>query len=89
MHVSLSSCRAFGAIAAHVPPASPQVGRVTAAITVSPVAVYIGGAIVAALFVVVIWPAVWSKNRDRREAAKNVLDSILQTLDSILRLWRR
>jgi hypothetical protein len=45
--------------------------------------VYVAEGIIAALIVVVIVPAVWSRLEWRRKAAKAVLDSILRAVGKV------
>jgi hypothetical protein len=67
----------------HVPPLANWLAGTSA--NTPDAAVYVGGAIITALIVLVIWPAVWSSRPDRRRAAKGVLDSLLKALDTLLR----
>jgi hypothetical protein len=81
----VSSCLALGAMTSHVVPVSPHAVWATATLAAGPAAVYVGGAIIATLIVVVVFPAVWSTRPSRRKAAKDVLDSILRAIGSIFR----
>jgi hypothetical protein len=89
VHFMLSVWLADGTVGGHWSAASPQVRWLGVTMAAVPGTMYLGFVVVMLLIVIVVYPAVWSKLPDRREAAQTVLDKILRTLVRALRVWRR
>jgi hypothetical protein len=85
MYSTLSSCLGFGAVPGHVSLTLPQVGQAAATGAIPTSAAFYLGTGTLVLIASVVWAAVWSKDAERRKAAKDVLDALLEGLERILK----